>query len=217
MVPLGIFVIVLCVLFEVYKSDFERWVSPLTDWLRKREKWSWTIPVAILFVLSFPPLFGHEIVQLIVGLTYPLGVALGIACAGSILGEAGCFVVFKYCFSGYVEKKIRQKIKWAATARVAQQAGFKGVLVIRYSIVPPHLANPLFACTGMKFWLYMSTVILSLPKSMVFVALGAPSSEHSKGAKVGKVIAIGIVVAITSKAFSNYSLNYDLLIIPSLC
>jgi hypothetical protein len=68
-VPLGILAIVLVVLFEVYKTDFERWVSPLTDWLRKREAWSWTLPVVILFILSFPPLFGHEIVQLIVGVS----------------------------------------------------------------------------------------------------------------------------------------------------
>jgi hypothetical protein len=27
-------------------------------------------------------------------LTYPLGVAIGIACAGAILGEAGCLRVF---------------------------------------------------------------------------------------------------------------------------
>jgi hypothetical protein len=51
----------------------------------------------------------------------------------------------------------------------------------------------------MKFWLYMSTVILSLPKSMVFVALGTPSSESTKATKYGKVVAIGVVVAITSK------------------
>ncbi|KAN0094098.1 hypothetical protein V8E51_017282 [Hyaloscypha variabilis] len=196
-VPLGILAIVLAVLFEVYKSDFERWVKPLSDWLNKRESWSWVIPVGILFLISFPPLFGHEIVLLVVGLAYPLGVALGIACAGSILGEAGCFIVFKYFFTGWVDKKIATKIKWAAVARVAQEAGFRGVLVIRYSIVPPHLANPLFACTGMKFWLYMTTVILSLPKSMVFVALGTPSSEGSKGTKYAKVVAIGVVVAIT--------------------
>lgn len=42
----------------------------------------------------------------------------------------------------------------------------------------------------------MTTVILSLPKSIIFVALGAASSEHSKGAKVGKVIAVGVLVAI---------------------
>ncbi|TVY62926.1 Golgi apparatus membrane protein TVP38, partial [Lachnellula suecica] len=201
-IPLCIVAIVFAVLFEVYKSDFERWVKPLTDWLREREAWSWTIPVAILFILSFPPLFGHEIVQLIVGLTYPLGVALGIACAGAVLGEAGCLadggsILFKYGFTWWVDKKIATKIKWAAVARVAQEAGFRGVLVIRYSIVPPHLANPLFACTGMAFWLYMVTVFLSLPKSLVFVALGSPGNENNKAAKWGKVVAIGVVVIIT--------------------
>jgi hypothetical protein len=61
------------------------------------------------------------------------------------------------------------------------------------------LANPLFSCTGMKFWLYMITVILSLPKSIVFVALGAPVSKNSKGAKWAKVVAIGVVVLVTCK------------------
>jgi hypothetical protein len=51
----------------------------------------------------------------------------------------------------------------------------------------------------MKFWLYMTTVILSLPKSMVFIALGTPSSESSKGGKYAKVAAIAVVVAITSE------------------
>jgi hypothetical protein len=45
--------------------------------------------------------------------------------------------VFKWGFTWWVEKKIQQKVSWAVTARVAQQAGFRGVLVIRYSIVPP--------------------------------------------------------------------------------
>jgi len=136
-------------------------------------------------------------VQLIVGLTYPLGVAIGIACAGAILGEAGCFIVFKYGLTWWVEKKIATNIKWAATGRVAQEAGFRGILVLRYSIVPPHLLNPLFACTGIRIWIYMSTVVLSLPKTIVFVALGTPSSETSTGAKYAKVIAVIVLVAVT--------------------
>lgn len=59
--------LVIAILFEVYKSDFERWAKPLTDWLREREAWSWVIPFTILLLMSIPPLFGHEIVQLIVG------------------------------------------------------------------------------------------------------------------------------------------------------
>ena len=45
----------------------------------------------------------------------------------------------------------------------------------------------------------MITVILSLPKSIIFVILGTPSSENSKGAKYAKVIAIGVVIAITGR------------------
>lgn len=75
--------------------------------------------------------------QLIVGLVYPLGVAIGIAIAGAILGEAGCFVLFKYGFTGYVDRKCKKDMKWAVIARVAQKEGFRGVMVIRYSIIPP--------------------------------------------------------------------------------
>lgn len=70
-VPLCILALILVILFEVYKDDFERWVQPLADWLKKREAWSWVIPVVILFILSFPPLFGHEIVQIVVGVSQP--------------------------------------------------------------------------------------------------------------------------------------------------
>lgn len=165
LVPLCILLIAIVVLFEVYKEDFLRWAQPLTDWLRARKDWSWIvraclrigsevsadlpllpfqIPVAVLFVLSFPPLFGHEVVQLIVGLVYPIGVAIGIACAGAILGEAGCFFLFKYGFTGYVDRKCRKDQKWAVTRRVAQKEGFRGVMIIRYSIIPPRRLSLLF-------------------------------------------------------------------------
>lgn len=50
----------------------------------------------------------------------------------------------------------------------------------------------------------MATVIASLPKVIVFVALGTPSSEHSKGARAAKIVAIGVVVVITC-AFSLHT------------
>lgn len=48
MAILAIVILIILILFEVYKSDFERWVTPLRDWLREREAWSWVIPLAIL-------------------------------------------------------------------------------------------------------------------------------------------------------------------------
>lgn len=43
----------------------------------------------------------------------------------------------------------------------------------------------------------MGTVVLSLPKQIIFVVLGTPSSENSKGARYAKVIAILILVLVT--------------------
>jgi hypothetical protein len=41
-------------------------------------------------------------------------------------------VVFKYALSGRVRRKTEEKVSWAAIARVSQEAGFKGVMIIRY-------------------------------------------------------------------------------------
>lgn len=40
-----------------------------------------------MVVLSFPPLWGHEIVALLVGDFYGLGVGFGIVVAGTVVGE----------------------------------------------------------------------------------------------------------------------------------
>jgi len=52
----------------------------------------------------------------------------------------------------------------------------------------------------------MATVILSLPKSMVFVALGSPGSENSKATKYGKVVAVGVVIAISGKYSQTFNI-----------
>ena len=51
----------------------------------------WTIPIGVLFVISFPPLFGHEIVAILCGLVWGLGPGFGIVAAGTFLGELGNF------------------------------------------------------------------------------------------------------------------------------
>lgn len=49
----------------------------------------WLIPIAILFIISFPPLFGHEIVALLCGVVYGLWIGFGVVCAGTFFGESG--------------------------------------------------------------------------------------------------------------------------------
>ena len=45
------------------------------------------IPVAILIVISFPPLFGHELIALLCGVVYGLWIGFAIVAAGTFLGE----------------------------------------------------------------------------------------------------------------------------------
>lgn len=48
----------------------------------------WLIFVAILFVISFPPLFGHELVALLAGVVYGLWIGFGVVSAGTFIGES---------------------------------------------------------------------------------------------------------------------------------
>ena len=48
---------------------------------------AWLIPIGIMVILSFPPLFGHELVALLCGEFWGLYIGFGIVAAGTILGE----------------------------------------------------------------------------------------------------------------------------------
>lgn len=54
-------------------------------------KYGWLIPIGIMFVISFPPLFGHEIVAILCGLVWGLWIGFAIVAAGTLLGEIGNF------------------------------------------------------------------------------------------------------------------------------
>lgn len=48
----------------------------------------WLIFVAVLFIISFPPLFGHELVALLAGVVYGLWIGFGVVAAGTFIGES---------------------------------------------------------------------------------------------------------------------------------
>lgn len=48
----------------------------------------WLIFVAILVIISFPPLFGHELVALLAGVVYGLWIGFGVVAAGTFIGES---------------------------------------------------------------------------------------------------------------------------------
>lgn len=64
----------------------------------------WLIPIALLVIVSFPPLVGHEIIGILIGLVWGLWRGFGILCAGTFLGELATWYAFKGCCSGRAEK-----------------------------------------------------------------------------------------------------------------
>jgi len=46
------------------------------------------IPVGVLILISFPPLFGHEIVAVLCGVIYGLWPGFAIVAAGTFFGES---------------------------------------------------------------------------------------------------------------------------------
>lgn len=46
-------------------------------------------------MISFPPLFGHEIVGVLAGVVWGLWIGFAIVAAGTFLGEMGNFYAFK--------------------------------------------------------------------------------------------------------------------------
>ncbi|KAJ7483582.1 hypothetical protein FB451DRAFT_1393669 [Mycena latifolia] len=113
-------VIVVIALIESYHKQIINALRPVTDWLHKTQA-GWLIPIAVLIALSFPPvsthlcvfmfffrltvqLFGHEIVAMLCGLVWGLGVGFGIVVAGTLLGEICTFYAFLLCCRARGEK-----------------------------------------------------------------------------------------------------------------
>lgn len=62
------------------------------------------IPVALLIIVSFPPLVGHEIIGICIGIVWDLDVGFAILAAGTFLGELATWVVFKGMCTGRAAK-----------------------------------------------------------------------------------------------------------------
>lgn len=61
-------------------------LEPLSAFIRGLPA-GFLIPGAIAFVLSFPPLFGHEIIAILCGAEYGLYAGFAIIAVGTIVGE----------------------------------------------------------------------------------------------------------------------------------
>ncbi|KAH9169552.1 snare associated Golgi protein-domain-containing protein [Lactarius sanguifluus] len=161
----------------------------------------WSIPIAILFVISFPPLFGHEIVAILCGVVWGLWIGFAIVAAGTFLGELGNFYAFKYCCRARGEKLEKTNMQYGCLAQVVREGGFKIALVARFSAIPGHFTTAVFATCGMGVWTFSLAAFLSLPKQLATVYIGVIIEGTGKGRfqeTVAQRIASYSVIAITT-------------------
>ncbi|EJU04591.1 hypothetical protein DACRYDRAFT_62746 [Dacryopinax primogenitus] len=200
-IPWYLIVIVLVVstiLMTVFHTQIVNWMKPAATWMRDLPA-GWLIPVAILFVISFPPLFGHEIVAILCGVVWGLWIGFAIVALGTFLGEVGNFYAFKYLCHSRSEKHEKSTPWYACMARVVREGGFKIAFITRLSAIPGHFTTAIFATCGMNIWIFCLAAALSLPKQFVTVYLGYLLEESGSGVQQpesSKIIS-DVIVAIS--------------------
>ncbi|KAK6508827.1 Tlg2-vesicle protein [Arthrobotrys musiformis] len=190
-----IVIIVITVLISVYHEEIVKWLTPVSQKIRSLS-WGWIIPIIILFIISFPPLFGHEIVAILCGIVYGLWIGFAIVAAGTFIGEIGTYFAFKGFLRGRAEKEERRNLNYACLATVTREGGIMFVFIARLSAIPAHLTTAVFATCGISFWVFFIATLLSLPKQLVVVYLGVIINNPSGGHLVSNII-LGITFAIT--------------------
>ncbi|KAF7305516.1 hypothetical protein HMN09_00804500 [Mycena chlorophos] len=191
------FVIGIVVLTAIFSNKIVNALKPETSWLRDHAIGP-LIPIVILIIISFPPLFGQEIVGIIVGLTWDLGTALAIFATGTLLGEIANFVVFKYACTGRMAKYQEKSLDFGLTGHVVRRGGLIIVIGIRLSLIPSHYATAVFATVGLPFYIFLLGAIITLPMSLVTVYYGyAQQPGHTQSTSLIENVILIASVAVT--------------------
>ncbi|GAA5826545.1 hypothetical protein JCM11251_002419 [Rhodosporidiobolus azoricus] len=168
---LAVVLIVAVALIAWYRDDIVRKFEPHKDKIVNFPA-SWVIPIVVLVILSFPPLGGHELVLLVVGLIWGVWVGFAIACAGTLIGEILCFYLFKYLLTSRAAKIEQESVFYACIARLMRDGGLWIIIVVRFSAIPGHVVTAIQSTVGMSIWIYSIAVIVSLPKQLAVTYMG---------------------------------------------
>ncbi|KLO10014.1 hypothetical protein SCHPADRAFT_538494 [Schizopora paradoxa] len=184
------------------------WLLPAAIVLRSW-KGGWLIPVGILSVMSFPPFVGQELIMIVSGIVWGLWVGFAIAAGGTLLGEIANFFVFNNLCRERGGRYERTRIDYGCLARVVREGGLKVAVIARYSFIPPHFTTVVFATCGLKFWIFLLSAFLSLPRHFITVYIGVTLDDEAKHkSKTTKEKIITYVVLIVTVVVSVVALRY---------
>ncbi|KAJ7736723.1 hypothetical protein DFH07DRAFT_96882 [Mycena maculata] len=190
-------------LFGAYHNQIIRALQPVSRWLLDH-KFGPVIPVAMLIIVSFPPLVGHELIATLAGVVWSFPIAFLIVAVGTLLGEIANYFTFKYACSARGAKMEAKNIRYGLLAHVVRSGRFWIVLVIRLSAIPPHFSTTVFSTVGILFVVFAAATILSLPKQAIAVFVGyslKASSSGSRTSKLVELLILGISIVVTIVAY----------------
>ncbi|KAK4675860.1 Tlg2-vesicle protein [Podospora pseudoanserina] len=201
-------IIILTAIITIYHDKVVEHLRPFAEQVRHLPG-GWLIPIVILIVISFPPLFGHEIIALLCGVVYGLWIGFGIVAAGTFLGEVGTWFAFKYLFRQKSEKLERTSLSYGALARITRDGGFWIVLIIRFSAIPTHFSTAVFSTCGVNFWIFAIATFLTLPKQIFLVYLGVLLlQDKPDDAPKNIVFGIAFVLTIVMAGYIGFKMRF---------
>ncbi|KZP30706.1 hypothetical protein FIBSPDRAFT_92305 [Athelia psychrophila] len=203
------FVLILTVLivFAALHNKIIDALKPELDWVHNLKD-GWLIPLAIIIVLSFPPLFGSEFISVLCGVIYGPGIGFAIAGSGILIGELLNYFTFKYMCKGRSEKLKKTNVRYACLGRVIQEGGLPVAVVARYSIIPSHVTTALFATCGLKLWVFVASAIASLPKNFVSVYIGSTFAADAAGTGSKKSKLINAIVVVVTIFITMFAMRF---------
>ncbi|KAF7972411.1 hypothetical protein HWV62_17960 [Athelia sp. TMB] len=194
------------IVIQVLHARYIKALQPIATSIRKLPA-GFLIPVAILFVMSFPPLFGHEIIAIMVGVVWGAGWGFLIVSAGQFLGELATFFVFKYACQARSDKIRETNVRYACLSRVLEEGDLTIAIVARFSIIPTHLTTALFATCGMRLWVFILSALVSLPKQLATVYIGAAFGNTTSEQESSYISAIVLMLTLTITLLAGWYIN----------
>lgn len=172
---------------------------PITEKIRSWPA-GWLVPIAILVIVSFPPLVGHEIIGILCGLVWGLWVGFAILAAGTFVGEIATWVAFKWCCQTRAAKFEKKNRLYAALTQLIREKSFMFVLILRFSAVPGHITTAVSASAGANFWSYLLAAFLTLPKQWTIVYLGKAFGTTNRTNTIISVLTTVLTILATAVA-----------------
>ncbi|OXG15113.1 hypothetical protein C367_05778 [Cryptococcus neoformans Ze90-1] len=172
---------------------------PITEKIRSWPA-GWLVPIAILVIVSFPPLVGHEIIGILCGLVWGLWVGFAILAAGTFVGEIATWMAFKWCCQTRAAKFEKKNRLYAALTQLIREKSFMFVLILRFSAVPGHITTAVSASAGANFWSYLLAAFLTLPKQWTIVYLGKAFGTTNRTNTIVSVLTTVLTILATAVA-----------------